>query len=118
MSDARWFEVDADILSAIRHFQNSIELFEAGGFDEAGLAGYRAEMALMHALQSAHASLEAGLLRVLAMLAEERPVGDNWHADLIKRAAAPIPGRRPAILGPRLAEAANETRKIPASRHA
>jgi hypothetical protein len=45
-------------------------------------------MALMHALQSAHTSLESGLLRVLEMLGEERPVGEDWHAALIRRIAA------------------------------
>jgi hypothetical protein len=46
------------------------------------------------------------------MLGEERPVGDNWHADLIKRVAASLPGRRPAILSVRLAHAADETRRF------
>ncbi len=69
-------------------------------------------MALMHALQSAYTSLEGGLLRILEMLGEERPVGENWHAALIKRVAAALPGQRPAILGERLARAADETRRF------
>ena len=112
MSDARWFEVDSDIDAAVRHFRQSVELFRKGGFDAPGLAGYQAEMALMHALQSAHTSLEGGLLRILEMLGEERPVGENWHADLITRVAAVLPGRRPAIIGTLIAEAATETRRF------
>lgn len=112
MSDARWFEVDSDIESAIRHFENSIHLYQAGGFDAQGLAGYRAQMALMHALQSAHTALEGGLLRILEMLGEEKPTGDNWHADVIKRVAAELPGRRPAILGMEIATAADEARRF------
>jgi hypothetical protein len=112
MSDARWFEVQADVDAAIRHFRQSVELYRKGGFDAPGLDGYQAEMALMHALQSAHTSLEGGLLRILEMLGEERPAGENWHADLIARVAAALPGRRPAIINARIAEAATETRRF------
>ena len=112
MSDARWFEVEADIDAAIRHFRQSVELYRKGGFDAPGLDGYQAEMALMHALQSAHTSLERGFLRILEMLGEERPVGENWHADLISRVAAALPGRRPAIITTQIAEAATETRRF------
>jgi hypothetical protein len=112
MSDARWFEVQADIEAAIRHFSQSIELYRRGGFDAPGLDGYQAEMALMHALQSAHTSLEGGFLRILEMLGEERPVGENRHADLITRVAAALPGMRPAIIGTQIAEAAAETRRF------
>jgi len=112
MSDARWFEVEADVEAAIRHFRQSVELYRKGGFDEPGLDGYQAEMALMHALQSAHTSLEGGFLRILEMLGEERPVGENWHADLINRVAAVLPGKRPAIISTRIAEAATETRRF------
>ena len=109
VNDARWFEVDLDIRAAVDHFEKSIVLHEKGGFDDTGIDGYRAEMALMHALQSAHTSLELGLLRILEILGEERPVGENWHADLIRRVAATFPGRRPPILRSNLADAANET---------
>jgi uncharacterized protein YutE (UPF0331/DUF86 family) len=112
MSDARWFEVQADVEAAVRHFRQSIELYRKGGFDASGLDGYQAEMALMHALQSAHTSLESGFLRILEMLGEERPVGENWHADLITRVSAVLPGRRPAIISKQIAEAATETRRF------
>lgn len=112
MSDGRWFETDADIETAVRHFRQSVALYREGGFDAPGLAGYRATMALMHALQAAHTSLESALVRILDMLGEERPIGENWHADLIKRVAASLPGGRPAILSARLAMAADETRRF------
>lgn len=48
-------------------------LSEAGGFDGAELDRYRAEMALMHAMQSAHTAAEAALVRILRILDEERP---------------------------------------------
>jgi hypothetical protein len=112
MSDGRWFEIDADIETAVRHFRQSVALYREGGFDSPGLEGYRATMALMHALQSRHTSLESALVRILDMLGEERPFGDNWHADLIKRVAASLAGKRPAILSAPLARAADETRRF------
>ena len=112
MSDARWFEVDADIAAAIGHFEKSVALYDKGGFDDPGINGYQAEMALMHALQSAHTSLEAGLVRIMEILGEERPVGEAWHSDLIRRAGAALPGRRPPIFGTAIARAANETRRF------
>lgn len=69
-------------------------------------------MALMHALQSAHMSLEAGLLRILEMLGEDRPVGEDWHRALIRRVNADLSGSRPAILSTPLAEAADQTRRF------
>jgi hypothetical protein len=83
VTDARRFEIDADFEAAIRHFRLAVSLYQRGGFDAPGLDGYQAEMALMHKLQSAHTSLEGGLLRILSMLGEERPAGENWHADVI-----------------------------------
>ena len=65
-----------------------------------------------HALQSAHTSLESALVRILDMLGEERSIGDNWPVDLIRRVAASLPGRHPAILSARLADAADETRRF------
>ncbi len=112
MSDARWIEVEDDLTGAAEHFERAVALYEAGGFDAPGLDGYRAEMAFMHAMQAAHTSLENGLLRILEMLGEERPVGGTWHADLIRRVARELPGSRPAILPPGLATAADETRRF------
>jgi len=98
--------------AAARHFDLAVALWRAGGFDGEGLDSYRAEMALMHAVQSAHTSLEGGLIRILLILGEERPSGSHWRADIIKRVAMPIQGERPAIFGAEVAAAANETRKF------
>ena len=46
------------------------------------------------------------------MLGEEKPGSDNWHADLIRRAASALPGRRPPIISSELASAADETRRF------
>ena len=111
MSDARWFEIDEDVAAATKHFGMSVDLFAAGGFDGEGIGAYRAHMALMHAMQSGHTSLESALVRILALLGEETPSGRDWHADLIKRVSCAMAGR-PAILPPDLASAAGETRRF------
>jgi hypothetical protein len=87
-------------------------LHQKGGFDAPGIDGYQAEMALMHALQSAHTSLESGLLGFWKFWARRGAAGENWHADIIRRVAAALPGRRPAILGSSLSRAADETRRF------
>jgi len=115
MTDARWIEVDDDGDSACRHFASAVQLFEEGGFERAGLAGYSAKMALLHAMQSAHSSLEGALKRILEILGEEAPTGENSHADIIKRVSRPleIPGRlRPAVLPLEIARDADESRRF------
>jgi hypothetical protein len=114
LSDARWIEVFDDARDAVTHYSNGGRLFEAGGFTGDELNAYQARMAFMHAIQSGHTSLEASLLRILDILAEERPGGDQWHRDLISRASKATAGEnlRPAILPPKLAAFADETRRF------
>lgn len=73
MLDARWADVDCDINSACRHLEAAARLWAADGFmpspelrsgHDTDLDAYRAQMALLHALQSALTSLENGLRRV------------------------------------------------------
>lgn len=112
MTDARWLDVESDIAAAVRHFQSACDLHEAGGFDAEGLAGYRAQMALMHSLQSAHTSAEAGLLRLMRLLDEEIPQGEDWHYKLIERLRNAVVGdhERPAVLPDAVAKDLHETR--------
>lgn len=115
MTDARWIEVDDDIDAACRHFGNAAKLFEEGGFDAEGLSGYKARMALLHAMQAGHTSLEAALRRILDVLGEEPPTGDQSHADLVRRVARAVstPGlSRPAILPEQVARDADEARRF------
>jgi hypothetical protein len=114
MSDARWADVGLDVEDACKHFTNAAAIFDGGGFDQDGLAGYIRDMALMHAMQSGHTSMEGALLRVLDILGEDKPTGDRWHEDLIRRVARPLPGSkaRPAILSPEAAADADETRRF------
>lgn len=111
MSDARWTEIEDDFEAACTHFASAARLFDAGGFDDGGLGGYKASMALMHAMQSGHTSLEAGLVRILVLLGEERPQGESRHRDLLRRVCRPVEGRE-AILPPDVCEHADETRRF------
>lgn len=111
MSDARWIEIEGDFQAACAHFAGAAELFDAGGFDEPGMDGYKATMALMHAMQSGHTSLESGLVRILHLLGEERPRGEFWHRDLLRRVCMPV-GDRGAVLPPDICEHADETRRF------
>lgn len=111
MSDARWTDVDDDLRAAVTHFRLANDLYQRGGFLGDGLEAYAAKMAFMHAMQSGHTSMEAAFVRVLKLLGESVPQGDNRHADLVRRVARGITGR-PAMIGPALAKAANETRRF------
>ena len=115
MTDARWAEVDDTIASACRHFANAARLFDDGGFEGADLVGYRNRMALMHAMQAGHTSLEGALKRVLELFGEEVPRGEQSHADLVRRVSRPLdlPGHaRPAILSPAVARDVDESRRF------
>ena len=114
MSDARWLDVGDDVAAASGHFANAVELHARGGFDAPNLDGYRNGMALMHALQSAHTSAEMALQRILLILGEARPDGEDWHQKLIERAAKQTTGSnaRPAILSPDVASDLDETRRF------
>jgi hypothetical protein len=111
VSDARWFEIEADIRASVGHFGHAGAIYRTRAAEEAELDAYKTQMAFMHAMQAGHTSFEKALLRILDMLGEERPLGEQWHADLIRRVAGAMPNR-PAILPAALLPAAHETRKF------
>ena len=39
----------------------------------------------MHAMQAGHTSLESGMVRIMRMVGEVPPTGEDWHADVAKR---------------------------------
>jgi hypothetical protein len=108
MSDARWAEVEDAAASAVRHFSGAVSIYPRLTTAE---DRYVAEMAFLHAMLAGQASLEAALLRILGLLAEEAPTGARWHADLIARATRRL-GERPPILTGEAAAAAEETRRF------
>jgi hypothetical protein len=110
MTDARWADIDADLVAAETHFSAAITLLEGGALDAEGFEGYTRRMAFLHAMQAGHTSVEAALRRLLLALGEPLPEGPDWHAVLIRRAAQEITGARPAVLSEPLAAAMQETR--------
>ncbi len=124
MTDARWNDVEDDIGRAAGHFRMAARLFDAGGFlkdpkdafpDALDIEAYKAKMAVLHAVQSGHTSLEAALKRILSILGEDAPSGESSHFDLLKRAAKPITDaglERPEILDGEVFEDADETRRF------
>lgn len=112
MTDARWLDIESDFAAAVDHFRKSYALYDAGGFEAEGLEGYRAQMALMHSMQSGHTSAEAGMLRLLRLLGEEAPQGEDWHYKLIERLRRKATGdhERPAFLTDEVAKDLHETR--------
>jgi hypothetical protein len=114
MSDARWMEVEVDVESALLHFGMALRIFDAGGFDAPDPEGYARGAAFMHAMQSAHTSAEQALIRVLDMLEEEKPTGEQWHKDVISRLSRPLAGKlaRPALLPGDSAKDIDETRRF------
>ena len=111
MSDARWFEVDAAVTAAVRHFSGAAVIYEKASEARADADRYLVEMAFMHAMQAGHTSLENALLRILAMYGEDPPSGGSWHAELIRRAGSAV-GARVAILQGEAVRAADATRRF------
>lgn len=58
----------------------------------------------------------SGVERLLELIARGLdggvPSGDNWHRELIRQLVGPVPGVRPAVIGPETAAALNELRRF------
>ncbi|MER0237507.1 hypothetical protein [Fulvimarina sp. MAC8] len=100
MSDSRWLDIKSDFESAIRHFEMALYIDETDNLSDQGVNGYRARMALMHAMQSGYTSAEAAFLKLFAVLREDPPAGPHWHKTLLKRLAVPRDddAARPAVI--------------------
>lgn len=73
---------------------------------------YRNRMALMHSMQSGSTSLEAALERLLERTGEQKPVGTDPHAALLRRFSKRSNGSRPALLDIALFSALDEARRF------
>lgn len=115
MSSALWLDIFVKAESAADHFAKAVALFREGGFDAPGLAGYRARMAFLHAMQCGFGAAESALRATMELLEEEPPRGGDAHARLIDRATTPIRVSalsRPAILPPEMAADLHEARRF------
>jgi hypothetical protein len=87
-------------------------IFDSVNLNADDLNGYMARMALMHSMQSGYTSFENGLKRILAMIEEPLPRGDDWHAALLSRAEKSIEGSRPAIFSSSFIATADQVRRF------
>lgn len=108
-SSGSWVLIDIDLQDACEHFSKSIALFNKRGFENPGIDGYEAKMALMHSMQCGHTSLENGLLKILRLLDEPFVKEERWHHDLIVQCSTDTADRG-TILEEDLAEHAQVTR--------
>jgi hypothetical protein len=89
MSDGRWIDVDTDMAAAIGHFGKAVEIYRRAGFDAPGLEGYKTSASFQFAVQAGHTAAEAALKRIMDILKEERPTGEESHKDIIVRLSRP-----------------------------
>ena len=101
MSDSRWSDVEADVEQALKHFGMAIEIFEAGGFDDPGVEGYKSTSAFKQGMDAGYTAVERGIEGILSILGEELPTGRDFHKVLLDRVTRPLIGdhARPAIFG-------------------
>jgi uncharacterized protein YutE (UPF0331/DUF86 family) len=114
MSDARWVDVQDQIDRGLKHFGRAIRLYSQSTFDPEAEDGQDDAMALMHYMQLAHTAVENALLRVLRILGEEKPDGEDWHDALLSRLSTGMTGEheRPALLNAGLVEDLRETKNF------
>jgi len=112
VSDDRWIEVQGDFQSAQRHFETAQRLYVRGSETDDEDQEQVFALAFMHAMQAGYTSLEAGMVRIMTMVHEDVPEGEQWHADVVRRMSQAIDGKRPALLGSGLSPAVNETRRF------
>lgn len=110
MSDDRWIEIESDFGSAQKHFETAQRLYARGPVTRDEDEEHVFALAFMHAMQAGHTSLESGMVRIMRMVEEDVPNGDQWHADVVRRMSQAIDGKRPAFLSSPLSKAVNETR--------
>lgn len=100
MSDTRWTDVDADIEEALRHFGMALRIFEAGGFDDPDVEGYKSTASFKHGMEAGYTAVERAVEHILGILGEELPSGGrDYHKALLDRITRPLAGdhARPAI---------------------
>lgn len=110
MNATLWSDIADDVAAAERHFDSAAQIAGEGHLATEDFEGYKAQAALMHAMQMAHTSAEMALRRMILVSGGEIPASPEWHSDLIRIAARDIPGERPAIVSAELADALQVTR--------
>jgi hypothetical protein len=114
MSDSRWSDVEADVEQALKHFGMAIEIFEAGGFDDPGVEGYKSTSAFKQGMDAGYTAVERAIEGILSILGEELPTGRDFHKVLLDRVTRPLTGdhARPPIFGEDLKQDLLETLRM------
>jgi len=89
VSDGRWIDVDSDVATAVGHFRKAAEIFRRAGFDAPDVEGYKTSAAFQFAVQAGYTAAESALKRIMDILREEQPTGEESHKDLIIRLSRP-----------------------------
>jgi len=114
VSDSRWSDVEADIKQALLHFEMAIQIFQAGGFEDSGMEGYKSTSAFKQGMDAGYSAVERAIEGVLGILGEELPTGRDYHKVLLDRVARPLTGdhARPAIFDEDLRQDLLETLRM------
>jgi hypothetical protein len=115
MSDSRWSDVEADVEQALKHYGMAVAIFEAGGFDDAGVEGYKSTSAFKMGMDAGYTAIERAVEGILGILGEEPPTGRDFHKVLLDRVARPLGGdhARPAIFDEDLKQDLLEALRMP-----
>lgn len=112
MNDERWIEVQNDFQSAAKHFETAQRVYGRGIATDDAEQEHLYALAFMHAMQAGHTSLETGMVRIMRMVGEVPPTGEDWHADVVKRMGDAIDGKRPLFLPINILKAVDQTRRF------
>ncbi len=96
-----WADIERDVADATAYVRQAAERVHAlteGGSDLPVDLRQDREWAVGYLLHNAYGAIESGLEKLIIKLDGDRPAGSDYHAQLIRRAALPIAGLRPAII--------------------
>lgn len=91
--DPRWTPIQRLRDAAIDDLSLAISLWDEQSAATPGRGRRIEEKAIQKCLQDAYASIEQVMLRMLAYAGDPKPVGSNWHEDLLVMAINPSRGR-------------------------
>ncbi len=103
---ALWADILRDLGAALTNVRDLAE--RARSLEERGAAmpadiRLDREIAIGSMLHNCYGAMESALERLVTSVDGSLPTGRSYHAEPIRRAAAPVPGVRPAMISSRLA---------------
>ena len=104
MTPPAWADVAEDLATAVAEAGRAAAKAATLG-ETAGTAREDRELAIGKHLHDAYSAAEKALERLVELTDGSVPAGRSFHRDLIRRAAHPLDGVRPAIISAETAEA-------------